>query len=248
MSDVSQNSAHLREHGYTVVENLFDEVTLKRMQDDYKYLSEIANKAKNSSKEKLRIFYENEVENRSVYWKDEDKLVLQAGEGRYDLYKGFLYGCFGEDIIQKNPVLDQIMKDSMVDDYSHYSGFIQSFPGSDAQYWHRDTNTLSNTTSDGAQLVVVDDFYFTVLIPITTPFTKENGATEIMTGSHRLASQNFDQCELTQVPVPMGGALVFNGKLNHRGGANRSVDERPALYMVFHKKWYNDQFRQGVDD
>ena len=76
----------------------------------------------------------------------------------------------------------------------------------------------------------------------------ENGATEIMFGSHQLASHDFDQCDVKQVTVPLGGALVFNGKLNHRGSANQSEQERPALYMVFHKKWYNDQFRQGVDD
>ena len=238
----------IQNRGYTVLKDIFDSKTLSRMKNDYLKISQIADQMRQGSHERLRIFYENEVENRSVYWKKDQKLILQAGQGRYDLYKGFHQGVFLEDCIKDNPIIEAVVKSAMISDYSHYSGFIQSFPGSEAQYWHRDTHTLSNSSTDGQQLIQVDDFYFTVLIPLTTDFTTENGATEIMAGSHRLASQDFNQCETITAPVPLGGALVFNGKLNHRGGANRSTEERPALYMVYHKKWYNDQFRQGVDD
>jgi ectoine hydroxylase-related dioxygenase (phytanoyl-CoA dioxygenase family) len=48
--------------------------------------------------------------------------------------------------------------------------------------------------------------------------------------------------------VELGNALVFNGKINHRGTANGSNADRPVIYRVFHKQWYNDQFRVGIDD
>ena len=46
----------------------------------------------------------------------------------------------------------------------------------------------------------------------------------------------------------MGSALFFNGKTNHRGSANKSKEDRPVVYQVFHKMWYNDNYRKGVDE
>jgi ectoine hydroxylase-related dioxygenase (phytanoyl-CoA dioxygenase family) len=134
----------------------------------------------------------------------------------------------------------------MVDDFTNYAGIILSQAGSSDQYWHRDTHTLSNTRTDGKELILLDDFYFTVLIPITVPFTIENGATEFLIGSHRLSADQFANGATVQMEVPLGSALVFNGKISHRGKANFSDRDRPALYLVYHKKWYNDQFRKGI--
>ena len=47
--------------------------------------------------------------------------------------------------------------------------------------------------------------------------------------------------------VPLGSALLFNGKINHRGTSNASQRDRPAIYTVYHKLWYNDQYRKGVE-
>ena len=94
----------------------------------------------------------------------------------------------------------------------------------------------------------MDDFLFTVLIPITVPVTMDNGPTEFMVGSHREPAQNYDSLEKAKSGCPLGSALVFNGKLNHRGTANKSSEDRPVIYRVYHKRWYNDQFRVGIDD
>jgi hypothetical protein len=45
--------------------------------------------------------------------------------------------------------------------YATRTGFVLSQPGSKAQYWHRDTDTLQRHGTDGRFLVDVDDFYFT---------------------------------------------------------------------------------------
>jgi ectoine hydroxylase-related dioxygenase (phytanoyl-CoA dioxygenase family) len=83
---------------------------------------------------------------------------------------------------------------------------------------------------------------------VTVPVSIENGATEFMVGSHRQPAKNFGDLELTKAEVPLGSALVFNGKINHRGTKNESLEDRPVIYRVFHKKWYNDQFRKGIDE
>lgn len=193
-----------------------------------------------------RFFSENNAKTESVYWRTEDRLILQAGKGRYDFYRGFHQDLTHPEILLANVRLSSLMKDLLVDEYTCYIGGILSEMGSEAQYWHRDTDTLSSHGSGGDELVLLDDFYFTVLIPLTVPFTKENGATEFFLGSHRKPAGAFKECPLAQAEVPLNAALIFNGKINHRGGANRSSEDRPALYMVFHKKWYNDQYRRGI--
>ena len=139
------------------------------------------------------------------------------------------------------------MKKLLYNNYDHYSGIIMSNPGSSDQYFHRDTDSLSNfNNTNGSILVQMDSFYYTVLIPITIDMTIMNGTTEFMVGSHRRPSYEFNELELKQLEVPLGSVLIFDGKINHRGKGNNSNDERPCIYQVYHKKWYNDQFRIGV--
>jgi len=136
----------------------------------------------------------------------------------------------------------------LVRDYGSYQGVILANPGSGKQYWHRDADPLSNTDTTGSKLVLIDDFYFSCLIPITVPLTFQNGATQFMTGSHRRDSSTFHLLERERCEVPLGSALLFNGKINHRGMNNDSPNDRPVIYKVYHKLWYNDQFRRGVDE
>lgn len=156
---------------------------------------------------------------------------------------------FGTDSVVKNPKLMELMRNTMKEGFTSYGGVVHSETGSSNQYWHRDTSTLSNTTTDGDKLVTLDDFYFTVLIPITVPVTADNGPTEFMANSHRQKAQDFDKCPNECSPrIDLGSALLFNGKINHRGTANGSDADRPVIYRVFHKRWYNDYFRVGIDD
>jgi len=70
-------------------------------------------------------------------------------------------------------------------------------------------------------------------------FTKANGATEVIPGSHLwgepgAAGRPNDMAEIEAMLVPMeipaGAALVFPGTLLHRGGAN--VADRPRLALM----------------
>ena len=47
-------------------------------------------------------------------------MILQAGKGRYDFYKGFMQGIFATDSVVYNPVISKIAKAILVDDYTHY--------------------------------------------------------------------------------------------------------------------------------
>ena len=61
-------------------------------------------------------------------------------------------------------------------------------------------------------------------------FTTDNGATEIVAGSHRWPEERqAKEDEITQVVMPAGSVIVFLGTLLHRGGANRSTSDRLAI-------------------
>lgn len=88
------------------------------------------------------------------------------------------------------------------------------------------------------------DFYFTLIISLTDCPDTESGATQFVLGSHRtgvddaLASNRF----ATNAPSKAGDAVLFNGKIIHRGlgNSNAHIPVRHAAYAVFSAKWYND--------
>jgi len=81
-------------------------------------------------------------------------------------------------------------------------------------------------------------------------FTKANGATEIIPGSHLWGEPGSDgrphdpaQLEPMLVPMemPAGAALVFAGTLLHRGGANQTQSPRLAFTNQYCEPWARPQ-------
>jgi ectoine hydroxylase-related dioxygenase (phytanoyl-CoA dioxygenase family) len=115
---------------------------------------------------------------------------------------------------------------------------IRLHPGETRQAWHPD-----------------DAFY-----PIARPrtrlaistiwaleeFTEENGATELIPGSHLWGPEHPDERPRRVVPavMPPGSVVVFDGALWHRGGANRSTGTRLALSPQYCQPWLRPQESQ----
>ena len=237
---LQSNLEELETRGWTVLKDLYTEKQLAKMRLDFKAVELKARSLMSAETKRERFWSENEEEVQSAYWKSDDDgcLILQAGLGRFDLYKGFSH-----DAISCHPRVATMMKSLLSSDFKSYSGYLLSEPGSEEQYFHRDTNNLSNSGSDGRCLMGVDDFYFTTLVPLTR-VTVENGPTDFYTGSHR-STAPFDHLTVDSVVLEAGSALCFNGKINHRGTGNRSNASKAALYAVHHKLWYNE-FREGI--
>lgn len=74
-------------------------------------------------------------------------------------------------------------------------------------------------------------------------FTERNGATEIIRGSHLWAAQRpaADDPRIENVVMPAGSAVVFQGTLWHRGGANRSEASRLAITPQYCQPWARQQ-------
>ena len=101
------------------------------------------------------------------------------------------------------------------------------------------------------------------------PFTLENGATQVVPGSHRWADAEIDRlladvdfetvpsadrtprpkgappawfrADLVDVEMPAGAAIAFLGTLVHRGGENRSDRPRLALSNQYCQPWARQQ-------
>ncbi len=78
-------------------------------------------------------------------------------------------------------------------------------------------------------------------------FTAENGATEIIPGSHLWGEERpaEDDPRIETMVMPAGSVIVFMGTLWHRGGANRSAAPRLAITPQYCEPWLR-QIEQQV--
>ena len=110
---------------------------------------------------------------------------------------------------------------------------------------------------ESAQPLHVDDGFYRLprprpavsfsMILAVDDFTAENGATEVLAGSHlwdaMAASEAVDLRGPLPRPVLMraGSCLVFSGTLINRGGANRSAAPRLAITYQYCQPWARTQ-------
>ena len=47
-----------------------------------------------------------------------------------------------------------------------------------------------------------------------------------------------NNCENLRFETELGDAIIFDGRIFHRGRENISNSERPVLYNVIHRDWY----------
>lgn len=103
-----------------------------------------------------------------------------------------------------------------------------------------------------AQQLHVDDGFYRLSRPrrpvsISTvwaidDFTYENGATEVVPGSHRWGDElPAPDVDLVPVEMPAGSAVIFLGTLWHRGGANRTDRPRLGITPQYCEPWARQQ-------
>ena len=116
---------------------------------------------------------------------------------------------------------------------------IRLHPGEQAQAWHTDDAFYQVPRPRPESLAVS-------VIWAIEDFTEENGATEIIAGSHRWGMEHPDSREYVAVPavMPAGSAIVFDGATWHRGGANRSTGTRLAISPQYCQPWLRPQESQ----
>lgn len=75
-------------------------------------------------------------------------------------------------------------------------------------------------------------------------FTKENGATYILPGSHYIEDKPVDELfykNAIQVEGKAGDAVIFDSMLWHAGGTNTTAKQRRALTLVYTRSFMRQQ-------
>ncbi len=79
------------------------------------------------------------------------------------------------------------------------------------------------------------------------PFTAENGATEIVPGSHRSADPVDPDVPTLTVEMPVGALFLWDGAVWHRGGGNSTQNGyRRSINVNFNLAWLKQRENQFV--
>ncbi|MEV6561442.1 phytanoyl-CoA dioxygenase family protein [Nocardia sp. NPDC051756] len=110
---------------------------------------------------------------------------------------------------------------------------INILPGEQAQMLHTDDGFYPlprpRAALGAATIWAIDDF------------TAENGATDIIAGSHLWGHRMPDAAEREPVVMQAGSCVFFLGTLWHGGGANRSPNPRLAATAQYCEPWLRPQ-------
>nr|WP_315456956.1 phytanoyl-CoA dioxygenase family protein [uncultured Sphingorhabdus sp.] len=107
---------------------------------------------------------------------------------------------------------------------------IEIHPGEVEQFPHCDHDMWSGTKGSHEYLV-------NVMWPISR-FTKDNGATRIYPGTHRMQINSLDElAEPVVAECAPGSAICFLGSTVHGAGPNRSNDVRRAVVIGYSLGW-----------
>ena len=155
--------------------------------------------------------------------------------------------CFGQCIeqdpagVQAGPVIEQIMDETLGPGWICHSFLaIGSDPGGYPQGLHIDQGPLLPWMTAEAPALVN-----TMYIP--QDVDEVNGGTLVIPGSHRILIEAGNAGEVGQLPpainleAPAGTVMLFDGRLLHGTGTNRSERRRYVAVMSNVKAWMRTQ-------
>ena len=115
---------------------------------------------------------------------------------------------------------------------------IEVCPGQKVQNLHRD-DCIYPVQIPGLEMLVG-------CVWALTDFTEENGATQVVPGSHRHISmgEDVDLSSCEQAVMPKGSALFYLGSTMHGAGKNRSDEARMGLVNLYSLGWLRQETNQ----
>ncbi|MEY2421105.1 MAG: hypothetical protein QOI95_1172 [Acidimicrobiaceae bacterium] len=118
---------------------------------------------------------------------------------------------------------------------------LQRGPGSDEQWLHRDEAVWSDMPRPGPELQLATVIAF-------VDFTRENGATRVVPGSHLWPDRSLTPAEqvmgtqpapdqIAYAEMPAGSAVVYLGGTIHAGGSNTTDVPRRGAHLSYCLGW-----------
>lgn len=120
---------------------------------------------------------------------------------------------------------------------------ITILPGQTAQPLHRDRFVWGGDDSGGVIPAGIEPQCNGIWA--VTDFTEENGATNVVPGSHKWHfGRQARRDESIPAVMKAGSVLLYNGTVIHSGGENRSASARIALNITYTLGWLRQEENQ----
>ena len=144
-----------------------------------------------------------------------------------------------------NPILtgccDVVLKPNCERYHLHVSSALVIGPGAREQILHREEDPFNFFEAPRPNMVLASMWAM-------TDFTRANGATNIVPGSHLWdASRSASRNEIVPAEMKAGDMLVWMGGTLHGGGANISEDWRYGVFISYSLGWLRQEENQYLD-
>ena len=141
-----------------------------------------------------------------------------------------------------NPIINEVSKlffEPHSDGYQlHFTSAIDIAPGKSKQIPHRDRGVWGGyiprkIETQLSTVWAIDDF------------TKENGATQVVPGSHKWNREREPkEDEICYAEMKKGSVFIYTGSVIHGGGANNSNKNRLGVFLHYAPSWLRQQENQ----
>ncbi len=141
-----------------------------------------------------------------------------------------------------NPIINEVSKlffEPHSDGYQlHFTSAIDIAPGESKQIPHRDRGVWGGyiprkIETQLSTVWAIDDF------------TKENGATQVVPGSHKWdRDREPKENEICYAEMKKGSVFIYTGSVIHGGGANNSNKNRLGVFLHYAPSWLRQQENQ----
>ena len=172
--------------------------------------------------------------------------VLQAFHGPHTKQVSGVAGIsrtFASEVVC-HPVLlalcDRVLLPSCARYQLNIGHLLQRGPGADEQWLHRDEAVWSDVPRPHPELQLAAVIAF-------VEFTRENGATRVVPGSHRWPDRELSPAQqaarrtpaacIAYAEMPAGSAVVYSGGTIHAGGANVTDIPRRGAHLSYCLGW-----------
>ena len=125
------------------------------------------------------------------------------------------------------------------DDYQlHFTSAISIGPNETSQILHRDRGVW------GGYVPRKIETQFSTIWAITD-FTKENGATLVVPGSHKWDKDRMPkEEEIESAEMQAGSVFIYTGSIMHGGGANNTLENRLGVFLHYAPNWLRQEENQ----
>jgi ectoine hydroxylase-related dioxygenase (phytanoyl-CoA dioxygenase family) len=221
--------------GYLVVPDVLDAATLARLREEVEKIT--ADPDTLPPELKRYVHMERDYVRESTQRKYNDLTAEQVGKAVRNIMELPLFSPFLGRIITYAPLLDilETLFESPEFHFHNYKCIIKAPKVSSAFRWHRDLPYLKHTTPNLITAMLCLD-----------PMTKENGATVVLPGTHRITEDQFKKSDVeiqedqlprdakhVTVECPAGSAVLFHVNIIHGGGPNRSEIPRRNVIGIW---------------